>query len=75
MPPTLFLYQVSQPGTTDPVYGTTPSQMRALLSSYSTQMVPQEPLVAWQKTLVIFVLVSLPVLLSYTSWESYLGQG
>lgn len=57
------------------VYRTTPSQMRALLSSFSSQMVPQEPLVAWQKPLVIFVLVSLPVLQPYTSWESYLGQG
>lgn len=55
----------------DPVYRTTPSQMRALLSSFCTQVMPQEPLVAWQKPLVIFVLVTLPVLLSYTSWESY----
>ena len=38
-------------------------------------MVPLGPLAAWQKSLGIFALVSLPVPLPYTSWESYLGQG
>ena len=49
--------------------------MRELSSTFLPNGASGGPLMAWQNSLGIFALVSLPILLSYTSWESYLGQG
>lgn len=62
--PTLLLSHISQPRTTDSVY------VQLFYPNGAIGAIGGLP-----KALGIFVLVSFPILLSYTSWESYLGQG